>query len=227
MSTTPSSSENPIPKTCDARDLIFAHNAFRRLYAVMPGGVRRTPAGDQKRVNEVARNVALINTALHHHHRIEDEFFWDTIDQRRPSCALHVELMKQHHARVGDLLDGAEPLVQEWRAAPAEQTAEQLAVQLELIGSVLGDHLQQEETLIVPVIEEVFSEAEWEAIGKETLKTYDRSQIFLFYGLIQDSLTPQQAAELASEVPVMIKLLYRLIGRRRYEHVMGVLDPVG
>ena len=223
----PSSGENPPAKTCDARDLIFAHNAFRRLYSVIPGGVRRAPAGDPKRVEEVARNVGLINTALHHHHRIEDEFFWDTIDERRPACALHVELMKQHHARVAELLDEAVPLVTSWRAAPAPQTGEPLAAQLELIGSVLGDHLQQEETLIVPVIEEVFSQEEWEAIGKQTMKTYDRSQIFLFYGLIQDSLTPEQAAELAGEVPMMIKLLYRLIGRRKYEHVMGVLDPVG
>ncbi|BDV30615.1 hemerythrin domain-containing protein [Microbacterium terricola] len=219
-----SGAEPPDGAGCQPDDLILVHNAFRRLYALLPDGVRGTPAHDRARVAAVERNVALVNAALHHHHRFEDEFFWDTLSTRRPACAIHVDLMKEHHAQVAALLDATPPLGAAWREQPVGATAESLASHLAAIGALLRVHLAAEEELIVPVIEQSFSQAEWDALGTEAQKAYDRSQIFLFFGLIQDSMTEEDAAELLSEVPAVIRLLYRLYGRRQYEKKLDLLS---
>jgi hypothetical protein len=90
---------------------------------------------------------------------------------------------------------------------------------------VLGDHLTAEEAQIIPVIEEVITSGEWKEMGKEVGKTYHRSQIFMFYGLVLEMLTPQERAELEKQVPLPIKVMYALIGRRQYERIMHDLRP--
>jgi hypothetical protein len=94
----PPSGDVPSDAGCDPQDLVFVHDAFRRLYAVMPAGVRAT-GSDRRRVEKVVRAVGLVNGALHHHHLLEDDLFWDRLEQRRPACTVHVELMKHRPAQ--------------------------------------------------------------------------------------------------------------------------------
>ena len=209
---------------CDAADLYLIHNAFRRLYEVMPAGVRGTAASDRRRVEHVEQNVRLVNGALHHHHHLEDDMIWDKLETRRPACALHVDVMRRNHVEIAELLDATDPLGARWRAAPSEATAEELAVHLEKISTKLHEHLDREEQLVLPVIEDAFSQEEWDHVGAEAQKAYDRSQIFLFFGLIQDSLTPEQLTDLLAEVPAMIRLLYALYGRRSYAKKLDLLS---
>ncbi len=220
------SSGGPAPEDagCDTEDLVFVHDAFRRLYSVMPTGIRRTPPGDPKRVAAVARGVAMVGDALHHHHHLEDEYYWGPMETRRPACTPHVELMKQHHARVAALLDAAAPLSDAWTTRPGVATAEAFAAHVEEIGALLRLHLAREEELALPVMGEVFSQSEWDAVGEEAQKAYDRSQIFLFFGIIQDSLSPDRLDAFIAEVPAAIRILYRLIGRRQYEKSLELLS---
>ncbi|QIG40683.1 hemerythrin domain-containing protein [Microbacterium sp. 4R-513] len=219
----PASGDVPSGAGCDPQDLVFVHDAFRRLYAIMPTGVRATEA-DRRRVEKVVKAVGLVNDALHHHHVLEDDLFWDRLEQRRPACAVHVELMKHHHAQVAVLLTAAPALLEAWSADPAADTAEAVAEHLEAIGALLEEHLAKEERLILPVIAETFTEKEWETVGEEAQKGYARSQIFLFLGLIQDSMTRAQLDEFLAEVPTAIRLLYRLYGKRRYEKDLALLS---
>lgn len=220
------SSGAPMPEDagCDTEDLVFVHDAFRRLYVVLPTGIRETPPEDHRRVARVARGVAMVGDALHHHHHLEDEYYWGPMQTRRPACTPHVELMKQHHARVAALLDASAPLADAWTTNPGAGTAEAFAAHIEEIGALLRLHLAREEELALPVMGEVFSQSEWDAVGAQAQKAYDRSQIFLFFGIIQDSLTPERLDAFIAEVPAAIRILYRLIGRRQYERSLDLLS---
>ncbi len=221
----PATGDMPAEKLCDAGDLVLAHLSFRRLYALSPEAVRHADPSDRHRVDSIATNVARINDALHHHHRFEDEHFWDLLEGRKPACTLHVEKMKLDHAAVARLLDDSPALLEAWRMQPEPATATPLADKLDEIARVLGDHLTAEEAQIIPVIEEVITSGEWEEMGKQVGKTYHRSQIFMFYGLVLEMLTPQERAELEKQVPLPIKVMYALIGRRQYERIMHDLRP--
>jgi hemerythrin-like domain-containing protein len=222
----PATGDAPNAKLCDTRDLVLLHLVFRRLYALAPDAVRHADPSDHRRIDSIATNVSRINDALHHHHTLEDEKFWDLLEDRRPACALHVEAMKRDHAAVAALLDQAPSLIQAWRAVPAPTTATALADRLDEIGHVLGDHLTAEEAQILPVIEEVMTSEEWDDVGTAAQKAYHRSQIFLFYGLILEMMSAQERAEFEPEVPLPIRVMYALVGRRQYERVMRDLRPV-
>jgi hemerythrin-like domain-containing protein len=221
----PATGDAPAEKLCSARDLILIHLAFRRLYSLAPQAVRLANRSDRRRIDSIATNVTRINEALHHHHQLEDARFWDLLEGRRPACALHVEAMKRDHAAVAALIDETPALIAAWKTAPAPATATPLADKLDEIGRVLGDHLTAEEAQIVPVIEEVITSKEWEDIGTEAQKSYHRSQIFMFYGLFLEIMSPEERAELEPEVPLPIRIMYALIGRRQYEKIMRDLRP--
>ncbi|MGC5169899.1 hemerythrin domain-containing protein [Microbacterium sp. DT81.1] len=219
----PATGDPPPAKLCDAQDLVLAHLCFRRLYALAPEAVRHADPGDRARIASIGKNVSLVDDALHHHHRLEDAMLWDTVEGRRPACAIHVELMKRHHAQVALLLDEMPALLEAWQTGPGPTTSAPLASTLDEISRVLGDHLTAEEEHIVPVIEEVMTAKEWEEFGDVAQKSYARSQIFLFYGLILDLMSPQERESFAKEVPLPIKILYALVGRRQYERIMNDL----
>jgi hypothetical protein len=221
----PATGDVPAEKLCDAGDLVLAHLSFRRLYALAPEAVRHADPADRARIGSIATNVSRIDDALHHHHTFEDDNFWDLLEGRRPACALHVEAMKRDHAIVAVLLGEVPSLLDAWRVQPEPATATLLADKLDEIARVLGDHLTAEEAQIIPVIEEVITSGEWKEMGKEVGKTYHRSQIFMFYGLVLEMLTPQERAELEKQVPLPIKVMYALIGRRQYERIMHDLRP--
>ena len=59
-------------RSCDAADLVIAHQAFRRVYSLAPDAVRSTDPTDRARVASVASTLKAVNAALHHHHTVED-----------------------------------------------------------------------------------------------------------------------------------------------------------
>jgi hypothetical protein len=66
---------------------------------------------------------------------------------------------------------------------------------------------------------------EWGDMTRDVGKGYHRSQIFMFYGLTMEVLSPEERIELEKEIPLPIKVMYALIGRRQYERIMHNLRP--
>ena len=68
--------------------------------------------GDSVHADVVADHLAMLSTGLHAHHEGEDTMLWDPLEQRAPSCSVHVERMKEQHAQLLvhlTALDGACP----------------------------------------------------------------------------------------------------------------------
>lgn len=218
---------NTDAKTCDAQDLVLAHQAFRRLYGLAPAAVLNTDPTNRRRVRSVASTLKTVNSALHHHHAIEDAHLWDKLAQRRPACGLHVELMKQQHGTVAGLLDGCPPLIEAWRRRPGPSTAEPLAARFAEIDGVLRVHLEAEEARILPVIEQVISAREWEQLGDDAQARYTPTQIALFLGLILELMPPEERVRFEAELPGPMTFVWTLVGRRFYERLMAGLDAGG
>lgn len=62
----------PTARSCDAHDLVIAHQAFKRVFGLAPDAVRGTDPSDRRRVRSVAATLGAISDALHHHHTVED-----------------------------------------------------------------------------------------------------------------------------------------------------------
>ena len=152
----------------DGREMLMLHDSFRREFALMPGLVRGVATGDRERAQVVAEHVGYVSTILHHHHHGEDVDVWPLLAERCPAeCAPLVEQMEGQHeevARIGQAIDEG---LRDWADA-AEATREVLAAALVHLLPVLREHLAAEEELVVPLMEQYITAAEWnEIVEKE------------------------------------------------------------
>ncbi|MCW2769628.1 MAG: hemerythrin protein [Aeromicrobium sp.] len=213
---------------CQTDDMKMIHQVFRREFGLAPPMVRHVAAGDTAQAGRVATYLAEIVTALHHHHQNEDRLLWDTMVDRAPACALHVGQMKEQHAAVAELLDQVHGLAAAWTSGGAdEESRERLAVLLEKISGLLNEHLGQEENEILPVASTTFTQTEWDRLREAGMASVPRNRLLVQLGYILEDADPEQRKHMLSNVPVPARVLYSLVGRRKYEkEIRSLRAPV-
>lgn len=212
--------------TCRSDEVVLIHRVFRRLFGDAPGLVRDVAPGDVERAAFLARHLHGLTRMLHVHHRAEDDFFWDRMEERAPACGLHVSLMRSQHQTVSDQLDEVDGLVDAWAAEADVLAGERLAVALDEVDRTLTQHLADEERDAFPVLDAVLSDEEWDEIQAEVGREKPPLPLFLLLGLIIDSLPEgERDAWMARELPGPMRLAYRLLGHRRYQHELRRLRP--
>ena len=213
------------PKLCNGDDMRILHNAFLWGYEKAPGLVRGTRPGDVARSEFVGQWLADLDATLHTHHESEDEMLWGKLEQRAPACALHVAQMRAHHAQVAELLEEAAPLLTRWRATAEPALGEQLADAYERMLGVLKVHLRREVVEVVPVAERVVTAKEWTAMGDHSVDAIPKSRLLPQLGTLLANSTPADRKQFYAGLPVSVKVLWRLVGRRQYVKQFRQLFP--
>jgi hypothetical protein len=213
------------PKLCDGDEMRILHNAFLWAYEVAPGLVRGVPPGDTERSEFVGQWLADLDATLHTHHESEDEFLWGRLEQRAPACALHVGQMRAHHAQVAELLEEAAPLLARWRTMAEPALGEQLADAYERMLDVLKVHLRREVVEVVPVVERVVTAKEWAAMGEHSIDAIPKSRLLPQLGMLLANSPPADRRHFFAGLPVAIRVLWRLVGKRQYAKQFRQLFP--
>jgi hypothetical protein len=213
------------PKLCNGDEMRILHNAFLWGYQEAPGLVRGVTAGDTVRSEYVGQWLADLDATLHTHHESEDEFLWAKLEQRAPACALHVAQMRAHHASVGELLEEAGPLLGNWRTTADPATGGQLADAYERMLDVLKVHLRREVVEVIPVAEKVVSAQEWEAMGEHSMSAIPKSRLLPQLGMLLANATPTDRKSFYATMPISVKVLWRLVGKRQYAKQFQTLFP--
>jgi hypothetical protein len=213
---------------CQTDDMKMIHKVFRREFGLAPPMVRHVAAGDTAQAGRVTSYLDEIVTALHHHHQNENRLLWDTMVERAPACALHVGQMKQQHAAVATLLDQVPGLAATWTAGGAdEDSREQLAVLLDEISALLNAHLGQEEEEILPIASTTFTQSEWDRLREEGMASVPKNRLLVQLGYILEDANEEERKHMLSNLPVPAKVLYKLVGRRKYEkEIRSLRAPV-
>ena len=105
-------------------------------------------------------------SGLHHHHHAEDAKLWDTLEDRAPGCALHVGLMRAQHARIAGILEETERLARWWVVDADPAVRDRLAERADALSAALEAHLKDEEGKVLPVVQQVLTQLEWEEVGE-------------------------------------------------------------
>jgi hypothetical protein len=213
------------PKLCDGDDMRILHNAFLWAYEQAPGLVRSTAAGDVGRSEFVGQWLADIDATLHTHHESEDEMLWGRLEQRAPACALHVAQMRAHHAQVAELLAEAGPLLAQWRTSADTAVGEQLADAYGRMLEVLKVHLRREVVEVIPVVERVISADEWKTMGDHSVDAIPRSRLLPQLGMLLACSTPEDRKAFYAGMPMSVKVLWRVVGKRQYAKQFQQLFP--
>ncbi len=212
---------------CDTSDMLTIHALFRRAFIDLPGLVRGVDDGDTARATTVAAHALEVADALHHHHTGEDELLWDRLEQRAPACALHVGRMRAQHAATAEQLHALHAAVPAWRSSASAADRDRLAEHLEAVRDTLLTHLGDEETAVLPTASTVMTQREWGALHERGMAAVPRERLLLQLGWILEVVpADERAGWLRANLPLPARVLWRLVGRRRFAahraHVYGV-----
>jgi hemerythrin-like domain-containing protein len=213
----------PADRTCDTTEMVVVHRVFRREFALLPRLVRAVRVGEVARADRVATHLDELTTALHHHHSNEDEVLWPPLMERVTLESELVARMETQHQTVAELLDRVRLVEPAWRATAAASARDELAAVLDQVETALNEHLTDEETLILPLVERHITEAEWAELGERGRASMPKNRLLVFLGHILEEATPGERIEFLAKLPMPARAGYRLIGQRRFQREVAEL----
>src|SRR5690606_2908406 len=190
------------------------HRVFRRGFPMCAGLVRRTSPGATERSEPVAAHLYFLLNGIHHHHTGEDENIWPLLSQRAAPQRELVKRMEAQHALVAERSQRVRSLLDGWRQSATD--AEPLAVATDEFTAALIEHLDEEEANVVPLIRTHITAAEWERFGQETFEKFTNPEKLTATGTLEEVATAEEAAWFTGGLPAPIRVMWRLVGRRKY-----------
>lgn len=156
------------PGPVDMTMMYVMHHAFRRDLAAFAEAAGRTPATDRRAWAAMARRWEVFASALHHHHSGEDAGLWPALMERADEAGREVlDAMEAEHAEIDPILEACAAGFRRMAEGADEDARRALAVRLVDAKERLGEHMRHEETEAIPLIQQLLTNEEWEAIGKE------------------------------------------------------------
>jgi iron-sulfur cluster repair protein YtfE (RIC family) len=200
----------------DATEMMLVHRAFRREFANIPGLIAGVPSGDTKRAKIVAGHLEFMIDGLHHHHAAEDELAWPVLIARLPDRRDEIARMAEQHEDIAAAIRRVQSAMAEWTNTVDGPTSQRLQISVAELARLLIEHLDEEERVAVPVIEEHMTQAEWKAAtdrGASFLSSRPVMGIVLG-GLLLDYADPDERRLFLAGVPAAQRILLKLLSGR-------------
>ncbi|MGY4857659.1 hemerythrin domain-containing protein [Cryobacterium sp. AP23] len=210
-------------KTCDASGMAEIHRMFRAGFGEGPALVGGVAERDADQAEIVGDYLAMLSIGLHAHHEGEDTMLWGRLEKRAPSCAAHVARMKAQHAEMLVHLEELDASLPAWRASGQTADAASVTAALDGINAALAVHLPDEETNIVPVMETVITPREVDALAEHGRKSTPKGKMFVTLGSILTAQPDGGDTWQHEHLPAPVRLLWRLVGKSRYERYRATL----
>lgn len=203
-------------------EMAVIHRIFRRGFPMVADLVRQTPPGATARSEPIAAHVDFLLHGLHSHHTAEDENIWPRLLERAaPQGELIVRMERQHEV-VAERSDLVRAPLEAWRRTATG--GDSLATALDDFTAALVEHLDDEEAHVVPLIRAHVSADEWTRFGQEAFEKFTNAEKLVATGVLEEVATPEEASWFTGDLPIPIKVMWRLVGRRKYRRYMqGVL----
>ena len=199
-----------------AREMPLIHRIFRRQFAEVQALVQEVPATDATRVGAVTDHLEFLLHGLHMHHTTEDDLLWPKLLDRAGLDAPLIERMEEQHHQIDASVAEVRTAMAAWRSDPMPATSSALSDRIGEFLIVLEGHLDEEEQVVVPLIDRELTEAEWQEMAERGFKKFTPAERWIATGLIVEIATPEEAAMMFSTLPPPVKVLWHLIGKRKY-----------
>lgn len=205
----------------DTHQMVVIHRIFRRGFGQLKVLSGRVPPGDRERAAVLTRHAEFLLNGLHHHHRAEDEHLWPRLLERAQPDASLIARMTDQHRVVGGHIDHLIRILPAWRGAPGG--AEVPGV-LDELTHCLTAHLDEEEQKILPLVRDHITAAEWQQMGDAAFAKFTNAEKLIALGQLLDVATPEEAAGFLADLPTPVRVMWRLVGRRRYAGYMSQVN---
>ncbi|MEZ0072138.1 hemerythrin domain-containing protein [Planotetraspora sp. GP83] len=200
----------------DTHDMLVVHRVFRRESRLLAELVPAVSEGDAGRARVLAGHFRDYALGLHHHHSAEDDLLWPKLLARVDMEADLVLRMEAQHETISATLDQVAGLLPEWERTAAAPVRDQIALALTGHRAALVEHLGEEEIHILPLAEEHLTADEWAELGGRFATETPKDKLLYFLGALLEEATPEERAELLGGLPLLARLVWRTVGRRKY-----------
>ncbi len=209
----------------EVRDMAIVHRTFRAAYDESARLVRAETDPTPDRVTFLADHIDFGLLLLHHHHESEDALLWPKLLERAPQEAATVQRVADQHLGVASAVERAGKANDAWRRTPETPQRDELADALLALNVALQEHLDDEETLVVPLAAKTLTQEEWNAIGAHSRAGIPKDKMFVAFGMLLEPLSDNDRRYMLSEVPPPVKVLWRLLGQRSWRKYAARLRP--
>ncbi len=205
------------PGLTDVRMMTVAHSNFRRELGLTPALVRAVSDGDQHRTSMLTEHTTQWLGYLHHHHSIEDDLLWDVLLARVPDeLAPLVHVMQTQHEHVATLLDQAHVQLDRWSRTASRSDRDAAAAVLSELCAALFEHLNAEETHLLPIMARHITAAEWEEFTRQGMESIPKRMIILGFGMMLYEGDPEAIEIEIQKLPAPLRRILPPLGRLSY-----------
>ena len=213
----------------DVRDMIVVHTALLREFRLAPAAVERVAAGGVRSA-AVDRHLGFVCDLLHHHHRGEDELLWPLLRERVPVAARKLlDEVESQHVAIDSVLQTVTAARSEWVANPNVDSQGSLVAALEGLYTLLKDHLDLEESAVLPLAASVLTDAEWRRIGDAAAAALPKAALVLAFGMFAYEGDPVVLRDMLHSAPAVPRFFVPRIAPhvygRRARRVHGTKTP--
>jgi hemerythrin-like domain-containing protein len=200
----------------NTHEMVVVHRAFRRESRLLVELINDVREGNRQRVAILSEHMTWYEAGLTNHHHGEDALLWPLLQQRVGVDATIVTRMGRQHTQVAATLAQAMTALQAWRSSLSADSRDHLVSTLSSHRRVLIDHLDDEESHLLPLAARHLRNLEWAALGEHFVATTPKTQLLIFLGAVLEEATLDERTALLGAMPWVARLAWRSVGRRRY-----------
>lgn len=207
----------------DTQDMKIVHRAFRRESRLLTELVAAVAPGDTVRAKVIADHFRDYRLGLKNHHEGEDELLWPPLLARVDLEADVVLRMQAQHERVEATLAALDIAVPAWEAGAGADERDTVVAVLVDHRAVLLDHLDDEETTLLPLAADHITEREWTSLGDHLVANTPKLTMLTLFGLVLEEADRSERAKLLGGLPAPVRAIWHTVGRPRYaRHIRRV-----
>jgi hemerythrin-like domain-containing protein len=204
----------------DTHGMVVIHRAFRRESQLLASLIGAVPAGDTRRARVLADHLRWYQLGLHNHHTGEDELIWPLLLARVDLEADVVLRMEAQHERISATLAQAETALAAWESTATEPARDHLVAVLTDHRGVLLEHVDDEESELLPLAARYLTAQEWDAMGDHFLATTPKNVLLVFLGAVLEDAEPEERATFLGLLPLPARIIWHTVGRAQYARRM-------
>ncbi len=207
----------------NTQEMEIVHRVFRRESRLLMELVAAVAPGDTRRAKVIADHFADYRLGLKNHHEGEDELLWPPLLARVDLESEIVLRMEAQHERVAATLIALDTAVPAWAATAGADQRDILVAALADHRAVLLEHLDDQETTLLPLAAEYVTEKEWASMGEHLVANTPKLTLLTLFGLVLEDANPAERALLLTVLPAPVRGIWHVIGRPRYvRHIRRV-----
>lgn len=207
----------------DLRPSYLEHRAMRLDAARLTELVGAAQPSDTGRLAALHTWYTRYQGAIHDHHTAEESVIYPALLERDPSFADADAALEGQHRVLADRLTVAGESLRGLASAAGgggwEREREEAVRATVALREIVGTHLDDEERTAFPRYTRVFTAEDFTALGASAFKIVGARAIVFAGPWVLDHATPAERAELLGAQPLLLRVLYRLVLRPRFERL--------